>query len=347
MYIPTAVFLDTSILDGQNYNFNSATFVSFANLAKTKNLQLILPDPTKREVQRHIRQRSLDAIRALEQAKRAAPFLAKWTHFPKFKEGRVGEWEVQRIASKEWEEFQKQFTVVHLDYKAVDLPMVMDWYDSAAAPFNQGKKRKEFPDALAIAALAAHAAQTKQYIAVVSADGDFKAACDRFTYLMYFPSLPILLELLLSDDKKIDELRHLVDKFDDTLTDAVHEAVADLPIYHNDSHYDEGLEIEHIDHVRLSDIRIVALGDHDCTVAFNADIEYTARLTWTEPERYFRHGPDREYQPEPGERRRERVSDTTAISGTAKLRFVADRSAVEKITSLHLDEDEIIMTEEP
>ena len=38
MSIPTAVFLDTSILDGQNYNFLSVALTSLVNLAKDKKM---------------------------------------------------------------------------------------------------------------------------------------------------------------------------------------------------------------------------------------------------------------------------------------------------------------------
>ena len=57
-------------------------------------------------------------------------------------------------------------------------------------------------------------------IAVVSADKAFYAASDRFTYLMYFPSLPALLELHPSDDKRLEQVRALVHQADDQLADA-------------------------------------------------------------------------------------------------------------------------------
>jgi hypothetical protein len=122
--------LDTSILDGQNHNFSSVTFTSFIALAKAQNLRLVLLDPTRGEVQRHIRERSLDAMRALEEAKRAAPFLSKWSHLPKLKDAKRGEWEVHRVASNEWRDFLAQFVVPELDYKAIDPSTVMNWYDS-------------------------------------------------------------------------------------------------------------------------------------------------------------------------------------------------------------------------
>jgi hypothetical protein len=348
--IPTAIFLDTNILDGQNYNFGSVIFTSFVTLAKAKNLRLVLPDPTKREVQRHIRKRSLDAIRALQQAKRVAPFLAKWTHFPKLKDTTGGEWEVHRIATREWIEFLGQFTVVNLDYKAINLNHVMDWYDTAQAPFGEGKKRKEFPDALAIAILAAYALQEDTYLAVVSSDPDFKAACDRFTYLMYFPSLPALVELLLSDDNKIDQLRKVVDAFEDQLLDAVRDEVDQLSVYHSNRRYRDSLELENIDGVHLSNIRIVGIGGRECTVAFDVEVEYTVALSWLEePERQSRyHYDEEEYHSKPEPRpRNKNVSDYMTFPGTAKLHFTEDLSRVENVVFVDLDAAELEMTEEP
>jgi hypothetical protein len=91
MSVPTAVFLDTSVLAGQQYNFNSTAFASFIAVAKEKKLPLLLPDPTKREIMRQIAERSVAALRALEEARRRAPFLMKWQHFPKLPESRFGD----------------------------------------------------------------------------------------------------------------------------------------------------------------------------------------------------------------------------------------------------------------
>lgn len=349
MSIPTAVFLDTSVLDAQNYNFSSVALTSLVNISRDKKLPLILPDPTKREIQRHIRKRSADAIHALEAAKRAAPFLAKWRHFPQTKELKGRDWEVERIATKEWEQFLSQFTLINLDYTGVDINDVMNWYDSVEAPFAEGKKRKEFPDALAIAALAAHANKAATYIAVVSADKDFYAACDRFTYLMYFPSLPALLELLLSDDKRLEQVRALVDQADDQLNDAVSDALDGISIYHTERAFNEDVAESEINNVSVFDTRIVALGDHDCTLAFGIEVEFTATLHWIEQEQ----GYGRRYYEESGlaeEIRRVRskdISDVYTMNGTAKIRFNDDRTRVEKVVFVDLGEDALVMSETP
>jgi hypothetical protein len=76
----------------------------------------------------------------------------------------------------EWRSFLKQFTVVELGYEGIRLETVMSWYENIRAPFGEGKKRKEFPDAFAIASLAEFAERTETYVAVVSEDNDFKSA---------------------------------------------------------------------------------------------------------------------------------------------------------------------------
>jgi len=60
----------------------------------------------------------------------------------------------------------------------LDVKRVMLWYEMTTAPFREGKKRKEFPDAFS-AMLKAYAAKEKLHVTVVSADPDFKAACQR------------------------------------------------------------------------------------------------------------------------------------------------------------------------
>lgn len=336
MSLPTAVFLDTSILAGQQYNFASAALTSFIPVATQKKLSLLLPDPTKREIMRQISERSVEALRALEDARRRAPFLTKWSHFPKLPDSRYGDWEVKRVAVSEWQVFLKQFVVVELGYEGVRLETVMSWYDAARAPFKEGNKRKEFPDAFAIAALAAYAEKTRTYIAVVSADADFKAACDRFPYLLHFGSLPALTELLLGEDQAVDATREVVLGDQSLLEEAIAGEADSLGFYHYDSRFKD-IDSGDIDHAEAEEIRVVGLGGRDCTVTFDAAIYFSVRLHWTEHDSY--DGEPREMS--------ERVRDHAPISATAKLRIKSDRAGVEEVTFIELDQGEVEVTREP
>ena len=142
MSIPTAVFLDTSVLDGQQYNFQSTALSTFVPACNDKAMKLLLPDPTEREITRHIRERSEQALAALEEARRKAPVLAKWARLEqKLRSPKVEEFEVHQIARGEWTAFLKQFTVVRLGYDLLKVDLVMAWYDRIDAPFREGKKR--------------------------------------------------------------------------------------------------------------------------------------------------------------------------------------------------------------
>ena len=78
MSIPTAVFLDTSILDSQQYNFHSTALSTFVPACAKRGVKLLLPDPTEREVKRHLRERGAETMNTVESARRKAPFLAKF-----------------------------------------------------------------------------------------------------------------------------------------------------------------------------------------------------------------------------------------------------------------------------
>ena len=62
----SAVFIDTSIFDSHNYEFTSPTLTAFVTACNDANVPLVLPDPNRREIERHIKNRtneSLDLLR--------------------------------------------------------------------------------------------------------------------------------------------------------------------------------------------------------------------------------------------------------------------------------------------
>lgn len=335
MSLPSVAFLDTSVFAGQQYNFASTALTSFLVVAQRSGLKLLLPDPTEREIVRQIRERSQDALKALDDARRRAPFLAKWKHFPPRTVSPGSDWEVMRIAMDEWRQFLKQFEVVKLDYAGVDVKKVMNWYDSVSPPFREGKKRKEFPDAFAIAILEAYAAKHACVIAVVSEDTDFKLACDRFSSLLYFKSLPSLTELLLAEPDRVEALRASIVKDMSVLEASLFNEADGLEYYHNDSDYT--VRQSKVHGASITDVRIVALGDGECTLTFEADLEAEHLLKWTEWDQ------ERE-EPEDFQ---EWLLETTPITGTAKVSLDASAHTIKEVTSMHTDIAEIEVTENP
>ncbi|WP_202729989.1 PIN domain-containing protein [Achromobacter xylosoxidans] len=335
MSLPTAVFLDTSVLAGQQYNFSSAALTTFIPLAKKHDLKLLLPEATESEVVRQIRERSQEALKALEDARRRAPFLSKWKHFPPKQTSYMTDWEVMRIAKTEWEEFLKNFNLIKLDYSTVNLKAVMHWYDHITPPFREGKKRKEFPDAFAIAILEAHARKTGNTIAVVSEDSDMKLACDRFSSLLYFKSLPTLTELLLSDSKKLDKIRESLLNDLSTIEKAATEAADELDYYHSDRGYK--VKRTKLHGVSVDDVRVVGIGAGECTITFDGELEAEHLLEWNEWDHY---GDD--YHEEEAW-----VIESSPLSGTAKVTLDPKTGAISDVSYFDLETGDIEINENP
>jgi hypothetical protein len=335
MSMPTAVFLDTSVLDTQQYNFSSAALTTFVPACAKRGMTLLLPDPTEREIMRHIRDRSRDALSALEEARRKAPFLAKWKSFPPSpKNPMVEQWEVYDVARKEWEAFLKNFKVVRLGYDGLDIRKVMNWYDKVDPPFKEGKKRKEFPDAFAVSMLEEYAEKQRCCVAVVSADDDMKAACDRFASLLHFRTLPPLTELLLSDDDRVERLRQSLSKDMEKLTETIVDQLAGLSFYHANDRFD--IVNTDYDDIDVSELSIVAVGDRECTITFDAIFRASHDLRWEDS------GDDEG----PGIKERT-VREMTFVPATAKVSFDQKTEQILAVTYFTFEEPNIRVTETP
>ena len=327
-WLPKYVFLDTNILDAQNYNFNSVALRTFKDAARATKVTLLLPDPISREIRRHIRERSADALKALNDARRAAPFLSKWEHFPKNPEDL--DWQVTGIALTEWRQFLQPFDVELLNYEGVDPAKVMEWYDEGVPPFGT-KKKFEFPDAFAVAILDKYAADHSCVIAVVSQDPDMKLACEPRTAFLHFQSLPQLTELLVAGGQNVTALRELTLQHVHLVHAAVEAELSHLFFHHVDRYLVDASDFKNLD---LAEIRIVALGHGEATLAFAADVTTNHHLMWLRPD-------------SEDEWARGTVSEVHMVHGTAKVVLDPKTQGISFVTSVSLEERGFTVTPKP
>jgi hypothetical protein len=273
---------------------------------------------------------SHEAASHVKKARKAAPFLSKSKGFPS---QNLLDHDMLKARVAAWRAFLKQFEVVRLNYDGVSIADVMAWYDAVLPPFDLGEKRKEFPDAFAIASMAEYAKRNACYVAVVSNDNDFKKACVRFPSLMHFQSLPDLTELLLStEDGRIADLRDVLARNLDKIGEKVLEEATDL-FFH--SEYSDIVESD-VNELTIMDLRVVALGQRDCTITFDAKIKVDLTVTWMDV-----HSDDRQ------EERHETVRREFEISGTAKVTFDAKTNALLDVPFVALNQQEIEATRMP
>ena len=226
--------------------------------------------------------------------------------------------------------FLSQLSVVRLGYEGIQLEKVMRWYDTARAPFREGKKRKEFPDAFALEALTLYAAKNQAVVAIVSEDQDFKFACEYYGSLLYYSSLPKLTERLLAQEFNFDAMRKSIQENSELLIEATWDQTGVISFYLDDSEFEvSDSEVEAVD---LNDFRIVGIGDLECIVVFTAKIGAKHTLTSTRFEGEYADEPYRESQS---------TRQSAPISGTLKIQLPSDAKPPLLVSFIELDQDEI------
>lgn len=210
----------------------------------------------------------------------------------------------------------------------------MQWYDKSEAPFREGKKRKEFPDAFAVAMIDSYAQKTGKHVAVVSGDNDFKLACARFGRLLHFASLPRLTEVLLSDDQRVATVRAALEEH----KQAIESAVLDDAPWVTCRHANDRFEVKSVSFLssELVDMSVVAIGDSEVTITFVCALELEAELQWEESDE------EGGYQTHVRE-----VNDTIVVTGAAKASFRGDAGAFSGISLLEFDDLEAELSVTP
>lgn len=345
MLSPNNIFIDTSIFVHGAFNFASSAFASFSKAASGKNLTLLMPDPTEREIRKHIVLNAHEALNALREAKRKAPFVHKWEQWPKEKGQWISERDLEKIAFRELSQFEEKFQVVRLGYEHVNLSEIMDWYHRERAPFGSKKgKQKEFPDAFAVAAVVAYARREKAHVGMVSTDLDFRGACEYYSELFYFPSLAAITEAILRPDERITEIKEVLRSRTPKLVEMIREGFTELDFYPEEDTDGEVRDVS-VDEVEITDLNVVSVGDYECSVAFDATVSYSAYVSYDDADSAIVDSSEGIYIPI--RKRKGTVSDFSEMSGVSKLRFDSSWRDVEEIISFSFDYDDVCVVERP
>ena len=338
MAVPTKIFIDTSVLDGCSYNFDSAAIQPIADVVKNTPLTLLLPESTEQEIRRHIKGRSDEVLAALSKAQQRAPFLKKWKEWPlKSKHDFFLTYRLNKMATEELDAFLRLFETIRLDSSHVDLREVMDWYDKGTAPFGKSRKKAEFPDAFAISSLLSFAKEHAEAVAVISADNDFQDASASHDSLFYYRTLGAYVESLLLSDEHVKQVRGILDHNVEMISEGISEVFVSLGFYSTD---EEGAELEgpEVDDIDFTEINIIGTGEKEVSVSFEAEVSFTIDVSYDEIEFFGVSDGEEEWGPI---RHSERVPGGATVTGIGKLTVNADWSDFECLDVLRLDEEEI------
>lgn len=194
----SAISIDTSIFDQKQLNLNSAAMQATARL-KPLSFDYMLSSTVAREVKNHLENAAQVALQKArkEVGKALFAFDTEKPTRDEILDQITGGKSARNIAKERWEKYLTESGCKIIDdHSLVDTSTLFDAYFAGEPPFGTGRKKDEFPDALALNALERAAVERGIGILVVSKDGDWRAYCERSENLYIVPEIEKALALI-------------------------------------------------------------------------------------------------------------------------------------------------------
>ncbi len=195
------VFIDTHVFVTVGLNVSSNDFDILREYVERGAIRLYSTTVTMKEIESHVAKKADEIHDQIKKLLKLTSAAKKLNHSLASIES------LSRSTSinKEIRQFHKDFfaktaiTVVGTTH--VNIDSILDKYFSGAPPFNDSKKKHEFPDALAAAALESWCLDNNQKMLVVSGDSDWKAIADSCSCFEHYSRLVEVFEIFPNEHK--------------------------------------------------------------------------------------------------------------------------------------------------
>lgn len=300
----SAITLDTSIIDKLGRNFSHPMLRNLRQFERI-GVDVIFSDVVVREVQSHIKR---DAAQSLSEVKKALLQHRKAWQLHETVE-QLGETaklsgDASEIARSRWNKFITDIKGRELE-AAATLPLraLLDAYFYTQPPFEkEGKKKAEFPDAIALLSLEEWARRKNTKILAVGADGGWKAFAEESDYIIVLDDIAKLFgHYNRSDNFAAQRINNLIEQdkipeLADKIKNIVVEHFDDSSIQvEADSYVEFESEFIGVDVIKVEfmpGFQVIASDNNSIDIAleFHCQIRFNADFSWL-----IWDGVDREY----------------------------------------------------
>ncbi len=228
-----AITLDTSIFDAQGLRLESGLLKQLEQF-QDSSTRLILSEIVKEETLSHLVEKARDAQRAIEKSLKQVKehWRIEDQAIEEIKEIVFGGREAQEVVFERFNQFEELTSLEIVE--AQNHVMVGDLiqkYFKARPPFSEtGKKKNEFPDAIALMSLETWANKNQTNIIVVTSDNDWKSFCKSSERLIAIDDFAGVLGLFQRQNAD-DICKHLSQKYEKDELENVKEAISDALEY--------------------------------------------------------------------------------------------------------------------
>jgi hypothetical protein len=180
-------------------------------------------------------------------------------------------------------DFISKAGILILAVKTEFLVPVLDNYFNRLPPFGLGKKKAEFPDALALETLKAWYRRKRCGLAVITRDEGIKAACLGNEPLYHFEDLPAYLDAVASENKDLSAfIRKMIRRYNDEIFDKAKKAFPNLGFYLDDQDGDvNSVELTEIEYD--GNIEIISLAADKAIIEMPAMLTFDAEISYDDP----------------------------------------------------------------
>jgi len=271
------VFLDTNIFESKNFQFNSHSLRAFKKLVDDGEIRLLVTDPTIQEVRQHLRVKSEEAVSEIKKVRRSAMLLRNVSDLPVhgiFEELTVGA--VEDRLNRNFDEFLDGDNVENVTIENVSASQVFDMYFNLKAPFANGEKRKEFPDAYVLLALNTLSRRRNWPIHVITKDKDMFRFSEEHSNLICSESIDELMDAINKiiaiepSEFAATALEKIRDEAIKRIGDSLADVVIDIIDYGD---FDEAsLEDVKFRDLELVDSNLISVDEEYCTYSLSFSV---------------------------------------------------------------------------
>lgn len=289
------IFLDSSIFIGQNYNYKSTIFDHLRRLTIADKAKVYVTDIVVRELKAHIASEVLASAQAFLKFKKearvlktidAAPYCALFQEFDT-------EDAIQKLGAQ-LTSFLAEIDATILSTSNVSVDQVFDRYFAKQPPFGESRKKSEFPDAFTARALEIWCEENNDKVYIVSTDLDLKNYCDQSEHLISLGKLAEFIDLVEYHDEILaPTVGKLLAKTDEDLKKAISESFskANFSIKNAEGTVDR----ISVDSVSITKMFILEIGEHSAVINVDANIMFTADITYIDPYAPYYYYSDEEF----------------------------------------------------
>lgn len=274
------IFIDTEFFIKAGLEFSSRTLESFKEICSNGELNHITSTIVVREVNGKIADHIQEALNSVNSFRRKAKILTRSDNAAingLFVE--LDQEEIKNHALKVFSDFIEESNTKILDLSQVNPDEIVRMYFEREAPFQDGKKKNEFPDAFTMLALRAYL-QEQEEIYVVSEDKDLIAFCEINPRFIAIDNLSKFLDLYNAhDQERFNFIKSFIANEKEKIKELIKQQIEEADAY-NMSSWD-GAEVDSLDVLKIGDFdpSIIHIDDESCQISFEVEVEYIVSVT--------------------------------------------------------------------